>query len=75
MREDIQTGTRFPDYELPDHTDKRRKLSALQGDNPMVFVLFRGDFCPKDQNFLKNPGSFQYPLFCGVHKPGDPHHR
>jgi len=26
MRSDIVPGTTFPDYELPDHTTKRRKL-------------------------------------------------
>ena len=49
MRADIQPGAVFPDYELPDHTTKRRKLSDLQGDNPMVLVLSRGSFCPKDR--------------------------
>lgn len=31
MRSDIVPGTVFPDYELSDHTAKRRKLSDLQG--------------------------------------------
>jgi peroxiredoxin len=44
MRSDIQPGARFPDYELPDHTGTRRKLSALQGINPLVLVLSRGRF-------------------------------
>jgi hypothetical protein len=30
MRSDIVQGGVFPDYELPDHTTKRRKLSELQ---------------------------------------------
>jgi len=29
MRTDIVPGSIFPDYELPDHTTKRRKLSAV----------------------------------------------
>jgi len=49
MRADIQPGALFPDYELPDHTTKRRKLSDLQGEDPMVLVLSRGGFCPKDR--------------------------
>lgn len=49
MRADIQPGSVFPDYELPDHTTKRRKLSDLQGEDPMVLVLSRGSFCPKDR--------------------------
>ncbi len=49
MRFDIVRGARFPDYELGGHTAKRRKLSELQGGDPMVLVLGRGGFCPKDR--------------------------
>src|SRR6202158_4017786 len=49
MRSDIFPRAIFPDYELSDHTAKRRKLSELQGQNPMVLVLSRGGFCPKDR--------------------------
>src|SRR5947199_2801422 len=49
MRSEIVPGAVFPDYELSDHTGKRRKLSELQGVNPMVLVLSRGSFCPKDR--------------------------
>jgi peroxiredoxin len=49
MRSDIVPGAQFPDYELTDHAAKRRKLSDLQGPNPMVLVLSRGAFCPKDR--------------------------
>src|SRR6266567_4476117 len=49
MRSDIVPGAIFPDYELSDHTAKRRKLSELQGPDPMVLVLSRGGYCPKDR--------------------------
>ena len=49
MRPDIVPGSVFPDYELSDHTAKRRKLSELQGHDPMIVVLGRGGFCPKDR--------------------------
>lgn len=49
MRADIVPGAVFPDYELTDHTTKRRKLSELQGLDPMILVLSRGAFCPKDR--------------------------
>lgn len=49
MRADIVPGGKFPDYELSDHTGKHRKLSALQGPDPMILVLGRGGFCPKDR--------------------------
>lgn len=49
MRSDIVAGIALPDYELSDHTGKHRKLSELQGQDPMVLVLGRGGFCPKDR--------------------------
>jgi peroxiredoxin len=48
MRSDIVAGAAFPDYELPDHTRVRRRLSELQGDDPLVLTLARGHFCPKE---------------------------
>jgi peroxiredoxin len=49
MRADIVPGAVFPDYELTDHGGHRRKLSDLQGPDPMILVLSRGGFCPKDR--------------------------
>ena len=49
MRDDIVPGAVLPDYELSDHGAKRRKLSELQGPDPMVLVLSRGGFCPKER--------------------------
>lgn len=48
MRPDIVPGVKFPDYELTDHTRQRRRLSELQGNDPMILILSRGHFCPKD---------------------------
>ncbi|MGZ4166860.1 MAG: redoxin domain-containing protein [Solirubrobacteraceae bacterium] len=48
MRADIAPGGTFPDYELTDHTKTRRTLSELQGNDPMILLLSRGHFCPKD---------------------------
>src|SRR5205809_7667907 len=48
MRSDIVPGARFPDYELTDHTKTRRQLSELQGNNPMILILSRGHYCPKE---------------------------
>ncbi len=48
MRPDIAPGGMFPDYELPDHTNTRRKLSELQGDDPLILTLARGHYCPKE---------------------------
>ncbi len=54
MRADIVPGARFPDYELPDHTGRKRKLSALQGDAPAIVLLGRGMYCPKDRRQAMN---------------------
>ena len=48
MRADIFPGGTFPDYEPTDHTKTRHRLSELQGIDPMILVLSRGGFCPKD---------------------------
>jgi peroxiredoxin len=49
VRADIVPGASFPDYELSDHRGKHRKLSELQGPDPLVLVLSRGGYCPKDR--------------------------
>jgi peroxiredoxin len=48
MRPDIQPGATFPDYELPDHERALRRLSEIQGDDPMILTLARGHYCPKE---------------------------
>jgi hypothetical protein len=42
MRSDIVPGGVFPDYELPDHTNAMRRLSEIQGDDPLILRLARG---------------------------------
>jgi peroxiredoxin len=49
MRPDIKPGGRFPDFSLTDHRATRRVLSELQGADPMILILSRGHFCPKDR--------------------------
>jgi peroxiredoxin len=48
MRPDIRPGGIFPDYALPDHTGTVRKLSDLQGRDPLILTLARGNYCPKE---------------------------
>jgi peroxiredoxin len=48
MRSDIAPGGTFPDYELPDHESVSRRLSELQGDDPLILTLARGHYCPKE---------------------------
>src|SRR5882757_554967 len=49
MRNDIVPGAVLPDYAIPEPGGKRRKLSELQGPDPLVLVLSRGGFCPKER--------------------------
>jgi peroxiredoxin len=49
VRADIVPGAVFPDYELSDQRGMHRKLSELQGSDPLVLVLSRGGFCPKER--------------------------
>jgi peroxiredoxin len=60
MRSDIVPGAVFPDYQLLDHTKTSRKLSELQGDNPMILTLSRGHYCPKEHQQHLELASF-YP--------------
>ncbi|MGZ6575419.1 MAG: redoxin domain-containing protein, partial [Solirubrobacteraceae bacterium] len=48
MRADIAPGGVFPDYQLPDHESVPRRLSELQGGDPMILTLARGHYCPKE---------------------------
>ncbi len=48
MAIELKAGSTFPDYELPDETGKRHKLSDLQGRDPLFLVLARGHYCPKE---------------------------
>jgi peroxiredoxin len=65
MREDITVGAIFPDYELPDHTNTMRKLSHLQGRDPMVIMLGRGIYCPKDRQQLRQLVDFSSQMDVG----------
>ncbi|MBA3812893.1 MAG: redoxin domain-containing protein [Alphaproteobacteria bacterium] len=65
MRTDIKVGALFPDYELPDHTNTKRKLSQLQGMDPMVIMLGRGIYCPKDRQQLRQLVDFSSQMDVG----------
>jgi peroxiredoxin len=49
MRPDIKPGATFPDYQLLDQRGRPRRLSELQGMDPMILILARGHYCPKDR--------------------------
>ena len=62
MRPDIVPGGTFPDYALPDHTGTVRRLSELQGEDPMVLTLARGHYCPKEHQQHLELAAFQAKL-------------
>jgi peroxiredoxin len=53
MRAEIVPGATFPDFDLPDHTGKHHTLSELQGPDPLILMLSRGAYCPKDRRQLE----------------------
>jgi hypothetical protein len=55
MRSDLGPGGIFLDNALPDHTNTVRKLSELQGDDPMVLTLAQGNYLAQREN-LPNGG-------------------
>ena len=48
VRSDIVPGGTFPDYSLPDQTGTVRALSEIQGRDPLILTLARGNYCPKE---------------------------
>ncbi|MCD4687089.1 MAG: redoxin domain-containing protein [Anaerolineae bacterium] len=54
MRADLTIGNKFPNFELPDHTDELRKLSQILRGFPGVLIFSHGFFCPKDRRQLVN---------------------
>jgi hypothetical protein len=44
----IGPGDAVPDYELPDHESLPRRLSEIQGDDPLILTLARGHHCPEE---------------------------
>lgn len=73
MRSDITPGGLFPDYELPDHTNVRRRLSELQGATLSSFTLAPGHYCPKEHQQHLELAAFSSEDRGGIH-PGRDHH-
>ncbi len=68
MISSIKPGATFPDYELPDHTNTKRKLSFLQQNYSMILVLSRGNYCPKDKQQLLQLAEFSKQCTVGYTK-------
>ena len=73
MRSDIKPGGVFPDYSLPDHTGTVRTLSELQGGDPLILTLARGQLLP--QGAPAAPGAGGEPVQGGGGLHPDRHHR
>jgi peroxiredoxin len=59
MRSDIKPGGTFPDYAFPDHTGAVHSLSELQGRDPLILMLSRGHYCPKEHQQHLDLAAFQ----------------
>jgi hypothetical protein len=59
MRSDIRPGSVFADYSLPHHTGMVRTPSELQGRDPLISLLARGNYCPKEHQRRRS----EAPLF------------
>ena len=53
MADKLQPGMTLPDFELPDETGTMHRLSELQGDDPMILLLGRGEHCPRERQHQK----------------------
>jgi peroxiredoxin len=45
----LQPGMMLPDFELADDEGVMHRLSELQGEDPMVLLLGRGEHCPRER--------------------------
>ena len=53
MSAKLQPGMTLPDFELPDENGDLHRLSELQGDDPMILLLGRGEHCPRERQHQK----------------------
>ena len=71
MTTNLRVGDVFPDFELPDHRKKPRRLSGYVEPSPMdeklgftdgyplILIFGRGFFCPRDQQHMRQLVEFQ----------------
>jgi len=70
----LRPGDAFPDFELPDHSKRPRRLSGFTRPSsldqrlgfddgyPLILVFGRGFFCPRDQEQMRGLVRFQSEL-------------
>jgi hypothetical protein len=74
MRSDISCPQAFsPTTKLPDHAGRVRKVSELQGDDPLILTLASGHYCPKEhQQHLELAAFYRRSQWCRLRSPRSP---
>lgn len=74
MTTNLELGDKFPDFELPNHQNKLMQLSQFTQPSlldeklefldgyPLILVFYRGFFCPRDQQQMRQFVQFQNEL-------------
>ena len=74
MATNLQVNEQFPDFSLPDQQNEMVSLSrftkhglfdrylGFQDGYPLILVFFRGFFCPRDQQQMRQMVEFQHEL-------------
>jgi peroxiredoxin len=74
MTTSLQVNDQFPDITLPNHQNELTRLSRVTRPSlldqrlgfldgyPLILVFFRGFFCPRDQQQMRQLVDFQYEL-------------
>ena len=74
MTTNLQIGERFPDFKLPNHRNELMQLSqftkpslldeklGFRDGYPLILVFYRGFFCPRDQQQMRQLVQFQNEL-------------
>jgi peroxiredoxin len=64
MAEKLTPGATLPDFELPDQDGTMRRLSELQGNDPMILLLGRGEHCPRERQHQRE--MIRFHQWCAV---------
>jgi peroxiredoxin len=64
MLKNLEPGDTFPDFELPDENGVLHRLSELQGSNPLVLQLGRGEHCPRERQHHRE--LLRFHEWCGL---------
>ena len=64
MSKNLVPGATLPDFELPDQDGTVRRLSELQGDDPMILMLGRGEHCPRERQHQR--AMVEFHQWCAV---------